>query len=138
MGTKTISFDELPSALRAVVANLEHAEKKTANKACKKAQLVMIKAAKTNAPFQDGDTVKGIKGVKNGTGYKVISTVDDPFPHNIWNDNRIVGGRGPVPYPFLQKTGVSGGGFFTKAIKSTRIKFKEIILNDISYWEMVK
>jgi len=138
MGSKTISFDELPSALMAVVANLEHAERKSANKTCKKAQTEMIKTARDNAPYMSGDTVKGIKGLKHGDGYKVISTVDDPFPHNIWNDNRIVGGRGSIPYPWVQKTGIRGGGFFTKAIKSTKIKFKEIILKDISYWEMVK
>ena len=73
-----------------------------------------------------------------GFGYKVISTVPNTFPQNVWADNRIVGGRHMVPYPWVQKTGVSGGGFFTKAIKDTRVEFKGMIIKDISNIEVVK
>lgn len=133
-----IDIKDLPSWFNRIERNLLKQVKRVKVQAPRKAGTYMVKQAMKMAPHQSGETERGIKGKKHGKGYAVISSVDNVYPQNVFADNRIVGTKGQVPYRWVQKTGVSGGGFFTKAELMTAKKYNELVIKDVSEWEIVK
>jgi hypothetical protein len=141
MGKKVINFNQLPDELMKTLITIERQSGRTKAKTLRQAAEFHKRVAITLAPFKSGDTVQGIKIEKSGKNFKVISEVDNFFPHNVWADNKIVGGNKGgtvVPYPWVQETGVSGGGFFTKARKRTKRYFNNLVLNEIRNWETIE
>jgi len=142
MVVKVIDFKQLPDELDKMIDNIAKEAGKTKSKTVKEAGTFMIKTAKAYAPRGESlETSKGITGHKEGTSYAVESKVNNPgFSQNVWADNRkgYYGTRSKVAYPGVQRTGITGGGFFTKAQESTRKYFKDIIIKDISKWKIIK
>lgn len=141
MGQKTVRFEQLPEEIDKIYDNLMKENKKTRVKTTREAGQYMIVLAKKFSPYKSGDTQRGIRGMKQGRDYLVMSSVPNAgFAQNVWADNRLgyLGTKGKDPYIKHQKTGVSGGGFFTKAAELTRKKFTNIVIKDISKWETVK
>ena len=137
MGKKTIPLSQLGAEIEKIWTNLEKQTNSTKIKTTRKAGMFMVKLAKKLAPSKDKDVYKGIKGKKDGTGYKITSTVTEPWGHNVWVDNRKGKLSYSKAYKQVQKTGISGGGFFTKSKIATKKKFKELVIKDISKWETV-
>lgn len=136
MAVKEVPFERLAEEFEKIYDNIGKEFKKTRAKSVKQAGSFMLKSAKKMVPRKNNDTYKGLKGYKQGTGYVVESSVPVWFPYNWWLDNRkTVDG---VHYPNVQKTGVTGGGFFTKAKKLTEKRFSDIIIKDVSKWEIIK
>ena len=141
MATKTINFNQLPNELAKMIPNLIKEQGKTRAKTTKQAGTFMVKTAKGLAPYKSGDTKEGIIGFKEGKNYAVQSTVPrSRFHQNMWANNTPgwLGTQKKLPYPMVQKTGVSGGGFFTKAQKLTEAYFEGIVIKDVSKWKLIK
>ena len=138
MVIKTVSFNQLPMAIKGISAELIKEVNKTRAKTTKQAGQFMIKKAKEMAPHKSEDTKNNIVGNKNGAQYQVISAVPTAFAKNAWVDLRMESNAKMGSYVKHQKTGVSGGGFFTKAEYLTQNKFTNIVVTSVAGWELVK
>ena len=138
MATKNIPFDQLPFEVEKIYSQVIKEAEKTRMSSTRKAGQFNLRLKRRLAPEQSGHLRDNITGHKSGKDYIVKSVVYEAYPYNFWVDNRIKGGRRSIPYNYVQKTGISGGGFFTIADKETEKKFLNIVVKDISTWETVK
>lgn len=138
MVTKTITIEELPRVLSEMAKSIKTEAEKTKTKTPRHAGQFMIRTAKRLAPRKTGETEQGIFGYKEGTSYVVQSLVQNPaFKQNLWADVRDVGTKTRGTYPLHQKTGVSGGRFFTRAEEATAKYFEDVVVEDVSKWRIL-
>lgn len=133
MSVKIIPMSQLSQEVDNIGRNINTKFRGVSISAPRKAGRFMIELARRFAPVATGHLRSNIRGRSVGKGYQVISTVNDEFKYNLWVDKRPgVTSYGKRYGTHNQRSGIAGGGFFTKSVQQTRKRFKNVLVKDIS------
>jgi hypothetical protein len=142
MANKTIPLDRLGFEIEKIYNNLKIQSEQTKIKTLSKASQFNLKMKQRLTPEYKGNLKRSLRKEKTGANaWTITGEGHNPingFPYIAWVDNRLGKNRNGRSYPDVQRTGIEGGGFWTKSDAVTQDKFTELVVEDVSKWETVK